>query len=111
SPTLGRPRALVTGTCSARRRPLRRSTSPCPRSSPTRPPATSSPQVWPPARRTTSTPHEQERGRHGHVEQARSLVTLLENELLARASEADRMIGHYRGEQPLKFASAEFREY
>lgn len=45
------------------------------------------------------------------LEQARSLVTLLENELLARASEADRMIGYYRGEQPLKFASAEFREY
>ncbi|MFJ9558062.1 phage portal protein [Nocardiopsis sp. NPDC101807] len=45
------------------------------------------------------------------LEQARSLVTLLENELLARASEVDRLNGFYRGEQPLRFASPEFREY
>ncbi|WP_017601643.1 phage portal protein [Nocardiopsis lucentensis] len=45
------------------------------------------------------------------LEQAQVLVTLLENELNARTGEAERLNGYYRGEQPLRFASSEFREY
>ena len=45
------------------------------------------------------------------IYRARQLVTLLEAELMNRSGEADRLNAVYRGEQPLRFASPEFREY
>lgn len=45
------------------------------------------------------------------IEQARSLVGQLENELLRRRPEIERNERYYRGEQPLRFASEEFRRY
>lgn len=45
------------------------------------------------------------------IYRARQLVTLLEAELMNRSGEADRLNAIYRGEQPLRFASPEFREY
>lgn len=43
--------------------------------------------------------------------EALQLVALLENELIRRSSEIDRNHRYYRGEQPLQFASAQFRKY
>lgn len=45
------------------------------------------------------------------VTQARALVLLLEQELLRRCSRIDVCQRFYRGEQPLRFASEEFRKY
>lgn len=44
-------------------------------------------------------------------EEALRLVGLLESELIRRRAEIDRNDAFYRGEQPLKFASEEFRKY
>jgi hypothetical protein len=43
--------------------------------------------------------------------QAKALVELLEKELLNRRGEIDKHQAYYRGEQPLRFASAEFAKY
>ncbi len=43
--------------------------------------------------------------------QALQLVALLENELIRRRSDIDRHNAYYRGEHPLKFASAEFAKF
>ena len=43
--------------------------------------------------------------------EARNLVSLLENELLSRRPSIDTNNGYYRGAQPLKYASEEFRRY
>lgn len=43
--------------------------------------------------------------------QALQLVALLENELIRRRGDIDRHNAYYRGEQPLKFASAEFAKF
>ena len=43
--------------------------------------------------------------------EARALVGLLENELLRRRPDIDTNNGYYRGQQPLKYASDEFRRY
>ncbi|MEU1908116.1 phage portal protein [Streptomyces hygroscopicus] len=45
------------------------------------------------------------------VKQATALVELLEAELRSRCRDIDTFQGYYRGEQPLKFASDEFRKY
>lgn len=45
------------------------------------------------------------------VDQARRLADQLCMELLARSGEVSRATKYYRGDQPLRFASAEFREY
>lgn len=42
---------------------------------------------------------------------ALQLVSLLENELMDRSGDADRLNAYYRGEHPLRFASTEFREF
>lgn len=43
--------------------------------------------------------------------EALNLVALLESELIRRSGEADRNVRYYRGEQPLRYASNEFRKY
>jgi hypothetical protein len=43
--------------------------------------------------------------------EALRLVALLENELLRRRGDVDRHNDYYRGKQPLKFASEQFRKY
>lgn len=43
--------------------------------------------------------------------QAKALVETLEAELTARVPDIDTFEGYYRGEQPLKFASDEFRKF
>ncbi|WP_431772191.1 phage portal protein [Streptomyces cucumeris] len=43
--------------------------------------------------------------------QAKALVETLEAELTARVPDIERFEGYYRGEQPLKFASDEFRKF
>ena len=43
--------------------------------------------------------------------QALQLVALLENELIRRRGKIDRYNAYYRGEHPLKFASAEFAKF
>jgi len=43
--------------------------------------------------------------------QALQLVALLEQELLNRSSDVDRNSRYYRGEQPLKYASDQFKKY
>ena len=45
------------------------------------------------------------------LEQALTLVGLLENELLRRRRDVDRHNEYYRGDQPLMFASKEWRKY
>jgi hypothetical protein len=45
------------------------------------------------------------------VDRARELVTLLEAELSQRWAKTDRYHRYYKGEQPLRFASDEFRKY
>ncbi|MDA2805713.1 phage portal protein [Nocardiopsis suaedae] len=45
------------------------------------------------------------------VEEARRLVDVLESELATRWGEVDQHTRYYKGEQPLKFASEEFRKY
>ncbi|MDX3550974.1 phage portal protein [Streptomyces europaeiscabiei] len=45
------------------------------------------------------------------IEQALSLVDLLENELLRRRPDIQRTSGYYRGEQRLAFASEQFRKF
>lgn len=45
------------------------------------------------------------------LEQALSLVSTLEAELSQRSGEADTYLDYYRGKQPLRFASEEFRKY
>ncbi|MGW3724826.1 phage portal protein [Streptomyces sp. NPDC000851] len=44
-------------------------------------------------------------------QEALRLVGLLEDELRSRRTEIDRNEAYYRGDQPLKFASGEFRKY
>lgn len=45
------------------------------------------------------------------IDQARSLVTVLESELATRWGEVDRYTRYYKGDQRLRFASDEFRKY
>ncbi|WP_306186958.1 phage portal protein [Streptomyces sp. MK5] len=45
------------------------------------------------------------------LSKALSLVEVLEKELVTRCTDIDRYKAYYRGEQPLKFASDEFRKY
>jgi hypothetical protein len=45
------------------------------------------------------------------LKKAKALVETLEKELVARVSPIDTCKAYYRGEQPLKFASDEFRRY
>lgn len=45
------------------------------------------------------------------IEQALALVGALENELLRRRTDVDKFNDYYRGEQPLRFASEEWRKF